>query len=122
MVNCLYCLRHDAIISCNHNNGNVGDLSATGTHCGKRLMTGSIKKCYLSSVIKLHTVGPYMLSNSSGLPCNHVSSSYIIEQLCLTMVNMTHYSYNWRSVLKLIGCINFLFDSFLKFSAYKFNL
>ena len=44
VVNCLDGLRHDAIICCNYQDRNVGNLCAAGAHGSKRFMARRIQE------------------------------------------------------------------------------
>ena len=37
-------LRHHAVVGCNHQHDDVGDLRAAGTHAGERFVTGRIEE------------------------------------------------------------------------------
>ena len=54
-----------------------------------------------------------MLSNSSGFSCSYICVSDRIQQGCLTVVNVTHYSNNRRTRLQILFLVLEGFDSFL---------
>ena len=78
-----YCLlgsRHHSVVGSDDDDGDIGHLSATGTHSGKRLMTRSIEECYLASVLKLNVVCTDVLSDTTSLAGDNVCLAYIVEQ------------------------------------------
>src|SRR5664280_2055261 len=121
MVNGFDGLRHHSVVSSDNYYCNICYLGSAGTHGCKSLMTGSVEECYLAAVIETDCISPDMLGNASGFTCNYVCAPYIVEQFCLAMVNMSHYSYDRRSWLKVSFFIFLFFDSLLELSAHKFN-
>ena len=72
--------RHHGVVGSDDDDGDIGNLSTTGTHGGKRLMTRSIKECYLASVLKLNVVCTDVLCDTTSLTCDNVCLAYIVEQ------------------------------------------
>ncbi len=80
MVDGLHCLRHDGIVGRNYDYTQVGDLCATGTHGGERLMARGVEEGDMPSVGQFHVVSPDVLGDASGLARNHIGLAYIVEQ------------------------------------------
>src|SRR5450759_1073842 len=103
MIYSFYCLWHNAIISCNHYDCYVSDLSTAGTHGSKSFMTRSIKESDLAPVLKNNSIGSDMLCNPPCFTCYHIGIPDIIQQLCFTVVNMSHYSNDRRPWFKTVS-------------------
>src|SRR5690606_6139478 len=121
MIYCFTCLRHHVIVSSDNDDSNICYLSTTSTHGGKRLMTWSIKECDSFIFIKLNIVSTDMLGDTTGLTGDHVCTTDIIKKRSFTMVNVTHYSYNWRTWFKIFLIIFLFYNTFRNISRYKFN-
>ena len=121
MIYCLTCLWHNAIICSNNNNYNIGDLGTPGTHCCKCLVTRSVKECDNLAIFKLNTICPNMLRNTTGFSCHNICVPDVVKEFCLTMVNMTHNSYNWRSHYHRFRRVVIFSHCFLQLSTDKLN-
>ncbi len=122
MVDGLHSLGHNIVVGGNYNYTKVGYFSTTGTHGGKCLMTRSVQEGDASSVGKFHIICPYMLGNASSLAGYNVCITDIIEQRCLTMVNVSHHRYNRRTVFKIFFRIFLLMNCLDNFSRHVFCL
>ena len=87
-------LGHHRIVGRNHDDGDVGNLGSTRTHCGKGLVTWRIQKGNVLSVGKLNAVGADVLRDSTRFTCNYVRLSDVVQKRRLTVVDVTHYSNN----------------------------
>ena len=94
MVDGLLGLGHDAVVGSNDNDGNVRYLCTTGTHGGKRFVTGSVEECNVASILQFHVVRTDVLCNTSGFTGNHVGLADVVQQRGLTVVYVTHNRYN----------------------------
>ena len=114
MVNSLDCLRHDGVIGCDDDNRKVGELCTTCTHRCKGFMTRSIEECDTTPVRKHHVVCTDMLGNTSGLTGDDIRISDVVEEGCLTMVDVSHHCDDRRScheiclVLRLLSVLVYL--------------
>ena len=106
-------LWHHVIISRHYNNGYICNLGATGTHSGERLVTWSIKECYMLTVLQLNVICSYVLCYTASLTCNNVSLTYVVKQRCLTVVNVTHDSNNRSTRYKVFWFILLLMYALL---------
>src|SRR6056297_662335 len=93
MINSLYGLIHDTIISCNYKDNNISYLGPSGTHFCKGFMSGGIQVDNRMAV-KIDMIGSDMLCNPSGFTIDNVRFANAVQQRGLTMVNMAHNSYN----------------------------
>ena len=114
--------RHHGVIGCDDDDGDIGSLSTTGTHGGKRLMTWSIQEGYLATAVQSHTVSTDMLGNTTRLTGNHIGIADIVEQRGLTMVYVTHHGYDWSTRNQVVLIILFLAHGFLNLCTYVFCL
>ena len=101
MVDSLYCLRHNTVISSNNQNNNVGNLSATCTHCSKGFVTRSIDKGDLTTIDVYYRSANVLGNATSFMTCN-TGGANSIKQRSFTMVNMTHYRNNWWTRLEIL--------------------
>ena len=63
-----------------------------------------------------------MLSDASSLACYDVRFSDMVEQRCLSMVDMTHNCDDWSSGHEVVFVVDFFADSLAHFRAYIFSL
>ena len=96
VVNSLFCLWHNSIISSYYYNNNISNTSSSSPHLSKCCMTRSINKGNRLIII-YNLICSYMLCNSSSFSCYYISLSNRIKKCCFTMVNMSHNSNYWRS-------------------------
>ncbi len=108
-------LRHHVIIGSHNNDGDIRNLCTTGTHSGKRFMTRSIEECDTASVFQLHIVCTDVLCDTSGF-----SLADIVEQGCLTVVNVSHYRNNRSAGLQVFRSIFFFYNGLCYFRTYIF--
>ena len=93
MVNSLYSLWHNTIISSNYQNGNICYLSTTSTHSSKCFMTWGIQEDNLLA-LTLYLICTDVLGNTASLMGGYRGLSNNIQQRCFTVVNMAHYGNN----------------------------
>ena len=86
-------LGHDAVVGSNHQNGDIGNHSAAGTHGGKGLMAGGIQEGD-GLTVQLHLISTDVLGDAAGLAGGNVGVADIVQQAGLTMVNVTHDHHN----------------------------
>ena len=83
-------LRHNAVVRCDDQNGDIGYLRAAGTHGGKRRMTRGIEEgdraCRRSST----RVCADVLGNAAGLARGDLGLADGVEQGGLAVVNVAH--------------------------------
>src|SRR4051812_10448191 len=86
-------LRHDAVVSGDHQDDDVGHLRATGTHRGERLVTRGVDegdRALLALQLGDDLVGADVLGDAAGLPRHHVGVADRVQQLGLPVVDVTH--------------------------------
>ena len=102
-------LRHDLVVGCDHNDDDVGDLSTTGTHGGKRFVTGGVEERDGALVGNLDVIGTNVLRDAAGFARDHVGLSDVIEQRRLPMVNVPHDRDDGRARTEVLGRVLDLF-------------
>ena len=80
MVDGLDSLWHHIVVGRHDDDGEVGDFRTTGTHGGKRLMTGGIEECDMATVGEFHVICTDMLGDTTGLAGDHVGFTDIVEE------------------------------------------
>ena len=80
VINRFFGLRHHIIIGSYNNNSNIRYFRTTGTHRCKCFVTRSIKESDTASVFQLHVVCTDMLGNTTGLTCNYICLTNIVQQ------------------------------------------
>ena len=122
MVDGLDSLRHDAVVGCNDQNGNIGYLSAAGTHGSKCSVARGIEERDRLAA-DLNAVRTDVLGDAAGLTLDDLGLADSIEQRSLAVVNVTHDNNDRITRLELLflvlvlveqllldGNMNFLFD------------
>ncbi len=89
------CLRHDPVVGCDHDNGDVRYLGPARTHGCECLVTGCIEERDFLAVY-LNLVGANMLSDAACFARRHLGFTDGIKQGGLAVVDMTHNSDNRR--------------------------
>ena len=100
MVDCLDGLRHDAVIRCDNQNRNIGDLCAAGTHGRKCRMARGVEEGDRTAV-DLDAVCTDVLRDAAGFACGNVGLADGVEQGGLTVVDMAHDDDNRASRLEV---------------------
>ena len=113
--------RHHRVVGCNDDDGNIGDLSTTGTHGGECLVTRGVEESDLSAVLQFHVVGTDVLRDTTGLTGNHVGIADEVEQRRLTVVDMTHDGHDRSTTEQVVLVVGLLGDGFLHFSRHIFG-
>ena len=89
MVDRLRGLRLHAVVSSDDEDGDVGDLRATGTHGGERLVTRRVDEGDRTAV-PVHLVSTDVLGDAARLGRDDVGRPDRIEQQGLAVVDVTH--------------------------------
>ncbi len=100
MVQGLNRLGHDAVIRSDNQNRDVSDLSATSTHRREGFVSRGVNErdCPFDSVVlSPHLVCTDVLGDASGFAGHHVGTSDGIQQLGLTVIDVTHHGYHRRT-------------------------
>ena len=118
MCNSLLGSRHDRVVGSDDDNRNIGNLSTTGTHSGKRLVTRGIEECNPTAVLKLNIISTDMLGNTTSLTSDNICLTDIVEERSLTVVNVTHHSNDRSTANEIILVILCLLNSLLYLSTY----
>src|SRR4029453_9622326 len=95
-------LRHDAVVSGDDQHDDVGDLRATGTHRGERLVTRGVDEGDRTLVVLQlgdDLVGADVLGDAAGLARHHVAVAQGVEELGLSVVDVTHDGHDRRTGL-----------------------
>ena len=92
-------LWHHAVVCRHDQNRNICRICTTHTHCSKCLMTRRIQEGDLLSVDG-YNVRTDVLCDSACLTVDDMRVTDCIQQGCLTMVNVTHDTYDWRTGYK----------------------
>src|SRR3954447_3343156 len=86
-------LRLHAVVGSDHEDRNVGDLRTTGTHGGERLVARGVDEGHrtlVALVLDVHLVGTDRLRDAAGLAGDHVGLPDRVQQLRLSVVDVTH--------------------------------
>ena len=113
-------LRHDAVVGSHDDYDKVGNLRTTGTHSGKRLVTGSIEEGYVAAIGELHIIGADVLGNTAGLTGDDISLTDVVEKRGLAVVDMTHDCNNRRTAHEVFLTILFLMNGVSHLGGYIF--
>ena len=111
VVDGLHGLGHDTVIGCDHEDRDVGDLGATGTHGRERLVTGGVDegdraaRAVLGGDLDL--VGADVLGDAAVLGVDDVRVSDRVEELGLTVVDVTHDGNDRGTRHHVVGVVEF---------------
>src|SRR5699024_8413233 len=90
----LHGLRHDTVVSGDHQYGDVGDLGAAGTHGGERLVTGGVDEGQRPAGTFMgdgDLVGADVLGDTTGLPLGDLGGADSVQESGLTVVDVAHH-------------------------------
>src|SRR5690606_7943504 len=99
VVERLHGLGHHAVVGRDHQDHDVGDLRTPGEHGGERLVTGGVDegdRPVDTLVLDVHLVGTDVLGDPAGLALDHVGAPDGVQQLGLTVVDVTHDGHHGR--------------------------
>ncbi len=100
MVERLDRLRHDTVIGSDHEDRDVGGLRTTSTHGGERLVARGVDEgdpALLAAHLGRHLVRTDVLRDAAGLAGDDVRAAERVEQLGLTVVDVTHDGHDRRT-------------------------
>src|SRR5512137_1345401 len=89
MVNSFDRLRHDSVIGCYYEHGNIGHLSTAGAHGSESFVARSIQEGHLLA-IDLYLVGSDVLSDAARLRIHDIGLANCIQQPGFAMIYMSH--------------------------------
>ena len=102
-------LGHDAVIGCDHEDRDVGDLGTTGTHGCEGLVTGGVDEGDRAggAVLSLDRdlVGTDVLGDAAVLGVDDVGVTDRVEQLGLTVVDVAHDGDDRRAGHHVLGVV-----------------
>ena len=82
-------LGHHAVVGGNHQNDDVGGLSATGAHGRKGFMARGVEEGD-DAARRLHMVGTNVLRNAAGFTGRNLGTTNVVEQRGLAVVDVAH--------------------------------
>src|SRR4051794_5827231 len=100
VVQCLDRLRHHAVVGRDHQDDDVGGLRTTSTHGGERLVTRGVDEgdgALLAVDLGGPLVGTDVLGDTAGFLGNDVRHPDRVQQLGLTVVDVTHHGHHRRT-------------------------
>src|SRR5436190_4505827 len=89
-------LRHNAVISRDHENYDVGRFGAAGTHHSKSFVAGRIEKYYspfLARIVRIwheHAVRTDVLRNTARFALGNIVRADRVEQRCFAVIDVAH--------------------------------
>ena len=89
-------LGHDAVVGCDDDDDDVGDLGAAGTHAGEGLVAGGIEEDDLAAeggrvgLGDVDLVGADVLGDAAGFAACDVGGADGVEQRGLTVIDVAH--------------------------------
>ena len=89
MVDRLDGLRHNAIIRCYNEYGDIRGIRTTHTHGRESFMTGRIEECDTAAIDR-NAVGTDVLCDTAGLALCHMGMTDLVEERSFTMIDMAH--------------------------------
>ena len=89
VVDRLHGLGLDTVLGSHHQDGDIRDHGAPGTHGGKCLMAGGVQEGN-GLAVNLHLIGADMLGNAAGLTGGHMGVADIVQEGGLAVVHVAH--------------------------------
>src|SRR3954449_5087641 len=93
-------LRHDAVVGRHDQHDDVGDLRASGTHRGERLVTRGVDegdRTLVALELGDDLVGADVLGDPTGLLRHHIAVPQGVQELRLPVVDVTHDGHDRRT-------------------------
>ena len=109
MVNGFNRLRHNPVIRCYDQDGNIGNRCTTCPHRGEGRVSRCIQEGNLLAIFN-DLVGTDMLSDTTCFTCRNTRVTKGIQEGCFTMVNVSHDGYNWWTLNQFIFVKITIFD------------
>ena len=112
VVDGLHGLRHYAIIGRDHENRDIGQFGAAGTHCGEGFVARGIEERDLAGfTLKINgdLVCTDTLRDAAGFACDDVGAADGVEQSGLTMIDVAHDGDDRRARPQILILLQFLF-------------
>ena len=113
---------HDAVVGCDDDDGDVGDLCTTGTHGGECLVARCVEEGDAPSVGQCHVVCTDVLGDTACLTRDDIGLADVVKQRGLTVVDMTHDSDDRRAELEVALVVGLLMNSLADLCADVFGL
>ena len=121
MSNSFLGLRHHAVVGCNHQNNDIGYLSTASTHGREGFVSRGIQESNNASR-GFNVVSTDVLCNTAGFACGNTSTSDVVQQRSLTVVNVTHNRHDRRTrFLRIVGQSLGFFFSQEGFRIFRFS-
>ena len=89
VVDGLHGLGHDAVVGSHHQDGDVRDHGAAGTHGGKGLVAGGVQEGD-GGAVHIDLVSADVLGDAAGLALGHLGVPDIVQQGGLAVVHVAH--------------------------------
>src|SRR4051812_27328838 len=105
VVERLHRLRHDAVVGGHDQDDDVGDLRASGTHRGERLVTRGVDegdRTLVALELGDDLVGADVLGDPTGLLARHVGVPERVQELRLAVVDVTHDGHDRRTDVPVV--------------------
>ena len=108
MIDSLDRLRHDAVISSDDEDDDIGHHRTACAHFRESFVARCIEEGDQVTALGLHLIGTDMLCNAAGFTSLNIGTAQRIKQRGLAMVDMAHHGYNRRTSLQRFRCIDIL--------------
>ena len=73
--------RHHRVVGCDDDDGDICNLSTTGTHSSKGLVTRGIQEGNLSTILQFHVVSTDVLGNTTSLTSNQPKMKSVVPSM-----------------------------------------
>ena len=113
-------LRHHAVVGRHDDDGDVCHSGTAGSHGRKGFVTRRIEEGDFLSV-QFDTVSTDVLRDTAGLALDDVGFPDVVEQRCLTVVDMAHDRDDRRARHEVFLVVGFVGNGLLNVSRYEFD-
>ena len=125
MIDCFDSLRFHTVVCCNYKDCNIGRISTSHTHSCECFMSRSIQECDLSARYRYH-ICTNVLGNTASLTVCYICMADCIQKRGLTMVYMTHNTYDrcslYQSVFRIFRILQKLSDYILFYFRFRIKI
>src|SRR6202795_2858408 len=118
MIDGFFGLRHDSVVSSDHQHDDVGNFRAARTHAGEGFVTGRVDENH-TAVIDHDFVRADVLGDSSGFAACDIVLANSVQQTGFSVIHVAHHGDDWLT--RLEAFLGFFLGNFKNHFLFKRN-
>src|SRR6202795_2674758 len=118
MIDGFFGLRHDSVVSSDHQHDDVGNFRAARTHAGEGFVTGRVDENH-TAVIDHDFVRADVLGDSSGFAACDIGLANSVQQTGFSVIHVAHHGDDWLT--RLEAFLGFFLGNFKNHFLFKRN-